>query len=74
VIDSVIRSGLGLGDHPILELRTALADSGRHKAVEDVRPKNAPGTISTIRLLDAAVWMRMSRSRNAKRARSSVGL
>lgn len=74
VIDSVVRRGLPLGDNPAKDLREALAIESRRHAIELLRPSNLSSRISTLRLLDAAVWMRFSQSRNAKRARESVGL
>lgn len=74
VIDSVVRRGLPLGSNPANELRAALAVESRREAIESLRPANLSSLITTLRLLDAAVWMRYSRSRNANRARASVGL
>lgn len=74
VIDSVIRRGLPLGSSPAMALRAALTQPSRRRAIESLRPSDISSSISTIRLLDAAVWMRFSQSRNAKRARLSVGM
>lgn len=68
VIDSVVRHALALGDDSWSELRTCLNDPALRRSIEDIRPDSAPvKSISTIRLLDAAVWMRRSQSRNARR-------
>lgn len=74
VIDSVVRKGLPLGSEPARELRDALSDPSRRTALEALRPHGVSPRISTIRLLDAAVWMRYSQSRNAKRARRRAGI
>ncbi|MFE4542363.1 DUF6308 family protein [Arthrobacter sp. NPDC056727] len=74
VIDSVVRKGLPLGSEPARELRDALSDPSRRTALEALRPRGVSPRISTIRLLDAAVWMRYSQSRNAKRARRRAGV
>lgn len=74
IVDSVIRRGLPLASSPARELRAALTQPSRRRAIESLRPPDISSSISTIRLLDAAVWMRYSQSRNAKRARQSVGM
>lgn len=74
VIDSVVRKGLPLGPEPARELRDALSDPPRRKALEALRPRGVSCRISTIRLLDAAVWMRYSQSRNAKLSRRRAGI
>lgn len=53
-------------------LRTCL-DSNRVAQIEQLRRK-LPRTISTLRLLDVAVWMRFSDGRNARRAQAKAGL
>ncbi len=72
VIDSVIRRALALGDQPWTELRHCLADPDVRRSIEAIRPTAASNTISTLRLLDAAVWMRHSQSRNAKKERAKA--
>lgn len=74
VIDSVVRKGLPLGSEPARELRDSLSHPPRRRALEALRPDGVSHLVSTIRLLDAAVWMRYSQSRNAKRARRRAGL
>lgn len=75
VVDSVIRHALGLGVDPRRELRDCLTDPAVRAAIERSRPKSAPaGLISPLRLLDAVIWIRHSRSRNARQARRRVGL
>lgn len=74
VIDSVILAALQLGDDSWFELRECLNDSGIRDQIEAIRPENlSTRDISTLRLLDAAVWMRSSRSRHAQNARRIAG-
>lgn len=72
VIDRVIRDALALSDNSWAELRSCLGQSEVRMSIEAIRPDNAP--VSTLRLLDAAVWMRCSQSREAKKARDRAGL
>ncbi|MBU8827475.1 DUF6308 family protein [Mycolicibacterium goodii] len=75
IVDSVIRHALSLGGEPRRELRECLADPEVRAAVERARPQVAPAEIiSTLRLLDAVVWIRHSGSRNAQEARRRAGL
>ncbi|KAA0115085.1 DUF6308 family protein [Mycolicibacterium sp. P9-22] len=75
VVDSVIIEALNLGDDSWAALRACLGDPAVRQAIEASRPGNAPAElISTLRLLDAAVWMRCSRSRSARNARKKSGL
>lgn len=75
VVDSVIIEALNLGDDSWRALRACLSDAEVRESVEACRPNNAPEqSISTLRLLDAAVWMRCSQSRSAKNARKATGL
>lgn len=75
VIDSVIHTALALGDNSWAELRICLSEPAVRGAIESIRPKNAQAdSISTLRLLDAAVWMRCSGSRAARAARVKAGL
>jgi hypothetical protein len=67
--DSVIRKALPLGKDSWASLRSALRDEHVRKYIEDIRPPGIATTISTLRLLDAATWMRHSNSRAAKKAR-----
>jgi hypothetical protein len=74
VVDSVIIEALNLGDDSWVSLRACLSDPTVRQAIEASRPDNAPAEfISTLRLLDAAVWMRRSQSRHAKNARRNAG-
>lgn len=75
VVDSVIIEALHLGDDSWVELRACLRNAAVRQAVEASRPENASAeSISTLRLLDAAVWMRCSQSRNAKAGRRKAGI
>lgn len=75
VVDSVIVEALDLGDDSWGALRACLGDAEVRESIEASRPNNAPEqSISTLRLLDAAVWMRCSQSRHAKNARKATGL
>ena len=75
VVDSVIIEALNLGDDSWRALRACLSDAEVRKSIEASRPNNAPEqSISTLRLLDAGVWMRCSQSRHAKNARNATGL
>ncbi|MBX9921136.1 MAG: hypothetical protein K2Y33_15145 [Mycolicibacterium frederiksbergense] len=75
VVDSVIIEALNLGDDSWVALRACLSSPATRQAIEASRPDNAPAeSISTLRLLDAAVWMRRSRSRHAKNARRNAGI
>lgn len=75
VIDSVIRDALELGDDSWAQLRHCLGDSSVRQSIEAIRPARVSvEEISTLRLLDAAVWMRSSRSTYARYARRKAGL
>lgn len=75
VVDSVIIAALNLGDDSWVALRACLSDPDVRGSIEASRPDNAPAeSISTLRLLDAAVWMRCSQSRHAKNARRNAGI
>lgn len=74
IVDSVIRNALPLGEDSWMSLRATLTDDHIRERIEDVRPPRATSTISTLRLLDAATWMRHSNSRAAKNARRSAGM
>lgn len=75
VVDSVIIAALNLGDDSWVALRACLSNPEVRDSIEASRPDNAPAkSISTLRLLDAAVWMRRSQSRHAKNARLKAGV
>lgn len=54
-------------------LAAALTQSALRHEIEALRPAGAD-SISLLRLLDVAIWTRHSRSRNARNARSAVGV
>jgi Family of unknown function (DUF6308) len=74
IVDSVIRKALPLGKDSWVSLRSILQDEQVRARIEEIRPEALAPTISTLRLLDAATWMRYSRSRNAQKARKAAGL
>lgn len=66
VMDSVVRAGLGIStkeDSWVL-LRDALAADGAALVaeIESLRPAGLDGRVSTLRILDAALWMNLSAS------------
>lgn len=73
VVDSVIVAALDAprGD-TWATLASALRDEDRRRRIETLRPSTSPEAVSTLRLLDVALWMLGSQSRNAKRARVAV--
>jgi hypothetical protein len=76
IVDSVARNTLGMveGQDDWEALRDALQDAQLRDGIEAIRPPGLALHVTTLRLLDAATWMRGSRSRNAKVARKAVGL
>jgi Family of unknown function (DUF6308) len=79
IIDSVVTKLLpSLGDKSLNswhELRSVLQDPSRRDQVETLRPDDlGPEGISTLRLLDTALWMRGSHSKPARKCRDAVGL
>jgi hypothetical protein len=74
IVDSVIRKALPLGDDSWVSLRSALQDEQVRQTIEEIRPPGPASTVSTLRLLDAATWMRYGQSRNARKARKAAGL
>lgn len=53
-------------------LRGVLADAHLREQVERLRPAHVDERVSTLRLLDVAVWMTGSQSTNAKRVRENA--
>lgn len=75
ILDSVIRSKLGLGELDAWgALQVALDDVETRAAIDGLASKLDGPTPTTLRLLDVATWMRFSESDNARRARKGVGL
>jgi hypothetical protein len=75
IVDSVIRNALPLGLEPFESLGRALTDPRLRKAIEATRPVGSRmDVISTLRLMDVAVWIQLSASRAAIKARRTVSL
>lgn len=74
IVDSVIRAALPLGNNTWESLRSALQDEELRRSIEAIRPRQLAPTTSILRLLDAATWMRYSKSKNARQARNDAGL
>lgn len=69
VVDSVVRTGLQFKeDDSWKELRTALRenDGSLVTEIEILRPEGLTERVSTLRILDAALWMNLSRSTHVK--------
>lgn len=74
VIDSVIVEAVGAPGAGYWEAyRSALGDSDRLSRVRYLRPAGLDSTVSDLRVLDTALWMRHSHGRNAIAARESAG-
>ena len=73
IVDSVVRDALALSGDYWSDMRTALQQADLPDRIEQVRPDGIGSEVSTLRLLDAAVWMRHSNGRAAKSARLRVG-
>lgn len=71
VVDSTIRTRLGIGprDDSWLVFRDALrADPALVELIDGLRPPTAPtSVVSTLRILDAALWMNLSNSTHVTR-------
>jgi hypothetical protein len=75
IIDSVVTRTLRFPKGTYwATLREALADPQRRKRIEALRPPGLTPAVSTLRLLDVAVWMRGSDSANARAAQTKNGL
>lgn len=75
VTDSVIVAALQAPKGTVwTSLRAALSDEDRRRRIDALWPSDRPREISTLRLLDVAVWMLGSQSTNARRARAAVGV
>jgi hypothetical protein len=62
---------------PLLEwvsIRSALQNEQVRESIEEIRPPGLAPRVSTLRLLDAATWIRYSKSRYARKARKAAGL
>ena len=66
IVDSVVESLLGWPtDRYWMTFREVLADPAVRAQVEALRPPGIEQQVSTLRLLDVALWMRGSKGRNA---------
>ena len=75
VFDSVIQEALQPPrDRFWVTLGAALRHEERRAAVEALRPPGLTMRVSTLRLLDVAVWMRFSEGTNARKERARLGL
>ena len=74
IVDSVVRDALEFEQDSWTELRAALQQVDLPERIEDLRPARVGEAVSTLRLLDAAVWMHYSQGRAARAARIAVGL
>lgn len=75
IFDSVIKRALGPAPSRFwVALRAALEDEQRRAAVEALRPRELTAKVSTLRLLDVAIWIRHSDGTNARREQDRVGL
>jgi len=75
IIDSVVTRTLRFPSGTYwLTLRQALGDAKRRTRIEALRPLGLSPAVSTLRLLDVAVWMRGSESANARRVRMANAL
>lgn len=73
VVDSVVRGALGITRHDDswLLIRDALCENGNALVmeIEKMRPEGLTDQVSTLRILDAAIWMNCSNSKHVKRFR-----
>ena len=75
VLDSVTLPMLGAPAGGVwTALRGALNDPRRRERIESLRPKGISQGVSVTRILDVALWMRGSESRNARKVRARYGL
>ena len=73
VVDSVVKTGLHFEDDSWKELRSALCenDGSLVTEIEALRPEGLTQRVSTLRILDAALWMNLSRSIHVEPFRDS---
>jgi hypothetical protein len=74
VADTVVLTALAPPEHRYwVTLRECLECADRRQQIEDLRPANAE-SVSLLRLLDAAVWIRYSKRKSAKKTRQRLGI
>jgi hypothetical protein len=71
IVDGVVREHLPVGDDSWQSFREALEDPGLRGEIQAVRPPWLPSSVSTLRVLDAAIWMRYSKSKHVVPFRES---
>lgn len=75
VLDSVTMPMLGApAGNAWAMIGRSLSDESRRERIEGLRPADISSDVSLIRLLDVALWMRGSESRNARNVRVRYGL
>lgn len=76
IIDSVVKKSYGLTGHDNswVALREALTDRQLRDQIDAIRPPGLTSSITTLRLLDVAAWMRGSLSKAADDERKALGL
>jgi hypothetical protein len=74
IVDSVVRNALELDGDAWIDLRDALGTRNFPERIERLRPPAVGDEVTTLRLLDVAVWMRHSNGKAARAARAAVGL
>jgi hypothetical protein len=74
IVDSVVANALEFDGDAWIDLRAALRTRNLSERIERLRPPTIGDEVSTLRLLDAAVWMRHSNGKAAQAARATVGL
>lgn len=68
IVDRVVKRTLRAGsDDYWLSIRSALSDESRRNEIEGLRPPGLTPKVTTLRLLDAAIWMTGSRSTAVKK-------
>ncbi len=74
IVDSVVKAVMKAPAKEYWQIFQAfMADEKHRNLVEDLRPSSAPADkVSLLRVLDAAVWMRGSRSKDAYKVRDEV--
>lgn len=75
IVDSVVIDSLRADKFTYWEsIAAALENPERRAQVEDLRPEWLTPAVTTLRLLDVAMWMRGSRSETARAVRHQLGV
>jgi hypothetical protein len=75
VYDSIVGSNIATADRYWDVFKEFLVDDDNRDAIDEMRPAEVSAEdLPTLRILDTLIWMRHSKSRNAKRARAQAGL